>query len=186
MYRWIRTTHLVLGLSSALFVLLYAVSGAQMAHRWPLTRQVTNEDLTLPAGLAARPLSAALMDHRGYHGELRNPQTTPAGIRVVIARPGARYVVNYDAATGQAHIRRETFGFLAMVNQLHTLNGLHHADLTLNAWGWALVAFSLALIALGLSGIYLWFRIHIERAIGTVLLAANLAVSAGLLVALRL
>jgi hypothetical protein len=90
MYRWIRNTHLVLGLSSALFVLLYAVSAAQMAHRWPLTRQVTDED------------------------------------------------------------------------------------------------FSLALIALGASGIYLWFRIHIERTIGTVLLAANLAVSAVLLVALRL
>jgi hypothetical protein len=36
------------------------------------------------------------------------------------------------------------------------------------------------------SGIYLWFRIHLERTIGTVLLAANLAVSVGLLVALRL
>jgi hypothetical protein len=186
MYRWIRTTHLVLGLSSALFVLLYAISGAQMAHRWTLTRQVTDEDVTLPAGLAVRQLSAALMDHRGYHGELRNPQTTPAGVRIVITRPGARYVVNYSAATGQAHIRRESFGFLAMINQLHTLNGLHHADLTLNAWGWALVTFSLALIALGVSGIYLWFRIHTERVLGTVLLAANLAISAALLLALRL
>jgi uncharacterized iron-regulated membrane protein len=72
-----------------------------------------------------------------------------------------------------------------MINQLHTLNGLHHADHTLNAWGWALVAFSLTLIALGVSGIYLWFRIHIERTIGTVLLATNLAVWVGLLVALR-
>src|ERR1041385_2369205 len=86
MYGWIRNTHLVLGLSSALFVLLYAVSAAQMAHRWPLTRQVADEDLTLPRGLAARPLSAALMDQRGYHGELRNPQTTPAGIRIVVVR----------------------------------------------------------------------------------------------------
>jgi hypothetical protein len=110
------------------------------------------------------------MDQRGYHGELRNPQTTPARIRIVIAQPGVRYLVNYNPATDQAHIRREIFGFLAMINQLHTLNGLNHADLTLNAWGWALVAFSLALIALGVSGIYLWFRIHIERTIGTVLL----------------
>jgi hypothetical protein len=186
MYRWIRNTHLALGLSSALFVLLYALSAAQMAHRWPLTRQVADEDLALPAGLAARPLAAALMEQRGYHGELRNPLTTPAGIRMVIARPGARYGVNYDPVSGQAHVRCETFGFLAMMNQLHTLNGLHHADRTLNAWGWALLVFSLALIALGASGIYLWFRIHVERTIGALLLAANLAVSAGLLVALRL
>jgi hypothetical protein len=142
--------------------------------------------LTLPPGLAARPLSAALMEQRAYHGELRNPQTTPGAIRIVIVRPGVRYVVNYHPATGQAHIRREFFGFFAMINQLHTLNGLHHSDRTLNAWGWALMVVSLALIALGVSGVYLWFQIHIERTIGTVLLAANLAVSAGLLVALRL
>jgi hypothetical protein len=142
--------------------------------------------LTLPRGLAARPLSSALRDQRGYSGELGNPQVTPAGIRIVVTRPGVQYIVNYIPATGQAHIRREVRGFMAMLNRLHHQNGLHHGDLTLNFWGLALLLVSLALIALGASGVYLWFRIHAERTIGAALLAANLVVSAGLLLALRL
>jgi hypothetical protein len=163
MYRVIRNTHLVLGLSSALFVLLHAVSAAQIAHRWPLSRQIADEDLTLPAGLAARPLSAALMDRRGISGELGNPQTTPSGMRIMITRPGVQYIVNYVPATGQTHVRREVRGFMAMLNRLHHQNGLHHSDRTLN----------------------LWFRIHRERTAAVVLLTANIAISVGLLVALR-
>jgi hypothetical protein len=186
MHRWIRNTHLIVGLSSALFVVLYAVSAAQMAHRWTLTREVAEEDTTLPAGLGARPLAAMLMEQRGYNGELSKPQTIPSGLRVTITRPGVQYIVSYTPASGQTHIRREIRGFLAMLNRLHHQNGLHHEDQTLNAWGWALALVSVGLIVLGASGVYLWFRIHTERRVGIALLATNLVVSAGLLVALRL
>ena len=186
MWRLIRDTHLILGMSAFLFVLLYAVSAAQMAHRLRLTPQVSEEDIVLPAGLAARPLAAVLMEQRGYGGELGNPQMTPNGFRVTITRPGTNYVVTYDAAAGRAHVRRETRSFLGMLNRLHHQNGLHHADGRLNAWGWALALVSVALLALGVTGVCLWFRLRRERAIGMALLAANLAVSLGLLIALRL
>jgi hypothetical protein len=185
MWRLIRDTHLVLGMSGFLFVLLYAVSAAQMAHRIRLTPQVSEEDVVLPAGLEARPLAAALMEQRGYGGELGNPQMTPNGFRVTITRPGTNYVVSYDRTTGRARVRRETRSFLGMLNRLHHQNGLHHADGRLNAWGWALALVSLALLALGVTGVCLWFRLRRERVIGTVLLAGNLAVSLALLVALR-
>jgi hypothetical protein len=185
MYKLVRNTHLILGMSSVLFVLLYAVSAAQMAHRFRITPQVTEEDVTLAAGLDPRPLADALMRERGYGGEIGNPQTNAQGFRVTIARPGTAYVVNYDRATGQTHIRRETRSFLGMLNRLHHQHGLHHADGILNAWGWALLVVSLALIFIGVSGVYLWFKWQKERLIGSLLLGANLVVSLGLLAVLR-
>jgi hypothetical protein len=186
MYKLIRNTHLVLGLSSLLFLLMYSVSAVQMAHRIRLTPQVSEQDLTLRPGLAARPLADALMREHAYGGELGNPQMTPKGLRLTITRPGTMYVVNYDRATGQAHLRRETRSFMGMLNRLHHQNGLRHADGVLNAWGWALLLVSLGLLAIGATGVYMWFQLHKERRIGSILLGANLIVSVALLLALRL
>lgn len=185
MYRFLRNTHLILGLSGFLFVLTYAVSAVQMAHRIRLQPAVSEEDVTLAAGLAARPLADALMQLRGYSGELGKPQTTPQGFRVGITRPGANYDVRYNAATGQAHIRKETRSFLGMLNRLHHQNGLRHADGRLNAWGWALALVSVALLVLGGTGVYLWFRMRTDRVTGAVLLCGNLVISLGLLIVLR-
>jgi hypothetical protein len=181
MYRLIRNTHLILGMSGVLFVLLYAVSAAQMAHRIRLTPQISEEDLALPAGLAARPLVQAL----GYNGEIGNTQMTPKGFRVTVNRPGTAYAVTYDRTTGQTHVRRDTRSFMGMLNRLHHQNGLHHEDGKLNAWGWALALVSVAFLVLGGTGVYMWFKLHTERAIGSVLLGLNLIVSVGLLLALR-
>jgi hypothetical protein len=156
-----------------------------MAHRIRLTPQISEEDLTLPAGLAARPVAAVLMQQRGYGGEIGTTQMTPKGFRVTISRPGTAYAVTYDRTTGQTHIRRDTRSFLAMLNRLHHQNGLRHEDGRLNAWGWALALVSIALLALGATGVYMWFQMRTERRIGTVLLTANLVISLGLLAALR-
>ena len=121
----------------------------------------------------------------GYAGEIGNTQMTPKGFRVTINRPGTAYAVTYDRTTGQTHVRRDSRSFLGMLNRLHHQNGLHHEDGRLNAWGWALALVSIALLTLGATGIYMWFQMRTERRIGTVLLAANLMISLGLLTALR-
>jgi hypothetical protein len=186
MYKLVRNTHLVLGLSSLLFLLMYSISAVQMAHRIRLTPEVAEEDITVTPGLAARPLADTLMRDRGYGGELGNPQMTPKGFRITLTRPGTLYAINYDRATGQAHVRKETRSFMGMLNRLHHQNGLHHADGVLNAWGWALLLVSVGLLLIGATGIYMWFQLHKERRIGSVLLGLNLVVSIGLLLALRL
>jgi hypothetical protein len=181
MYRLIRNTHLMLGMAGVLFILLYAISAVQMAHGVRLTSRTTEEDLTLPAGLAARPVVQAL----GYAGEIGNIQMTPKGFRVTVSRPGTAYAIAYDRTTGQTHVRRDTRSFLGMLNRLHHQNGIHHQDAKLNAWGWVLALVSAALLIIGGSGVYMWFQLHTERVIGSVLLGLNLVVSVALLVALR-
>src|SRR6185312_730739 len=104
-HRVVRNTHLILGLSATLFVLTYAISAAQMAHRWVIAQQVTEIDLPLAQGLEPRPLAQLLMDQRGYDGELGTTQNTPVGYRFAITRAGGNYNVTYNRTTGNAHIR---------------------------------------------------------------------------------
>jgi len=185
MYRTIRTLHLILGLVSSLFLLLYAVSALQMAHRVKLHPTVTEEDISLPSRMEARPLALQLMTERSIDGEFGQVQSNPSGFRFNVTRPGAQWTVTYQTATGQTHLHTERRDFLGMLNRLHHLNGLRHDDQTLNAWGWALVFVSVGLLLLGLTGVYLWFRLHNERTIGSILLAANLIVSLVLMIILR-
>ena len=74
---------------------------------------------------------------------------------------------------------------MGLLNRLHHLNGFEHSNAAMNAWGWILAWISITLILLGATGVYMWFRIHNERRIGSILLAANLCVSIALLILLR-
>ena len=79
MHKFIRNTHLILGMTSVLFVLLYAVSAAQMAHKIRLAPTVAEEDVMLGPGLAARPAARAESPHarqtrhRGPPGPVPRP-----------------------------------------------------------------------------------------------------------------
>src|SRR5262245_27944191 len=68
MYRWLRNTHLFLGLFTFLFVTMYAVSSVQMAHNsWlRLASAVTTRRVTIATekGTEARALARELMDRK--------------------------------------------------------------------------------------------------------------------------
>ncbi len=185
MHRLIRNSHLLLGLFSVFFLLTYAVSAVQMAHGIPTASETHDASVTAPPGLEPRALANWLMDHRGYEGELGEVKPTPNGSRFRISRAGGNVLVTYDRASGQATLHETSLGFLGMLNRLHHFHGLQHETWAGAAWGWELFLVSLALILMGLSGIYLWFKIYKERAAGTILLAANLVISLVLLWSLR-
>lgn len=185
MYRILRNFHLILGMAGVFFVLTYALSAVQMAHRVKLAPVIHERDLALAPGMEARAAAQQLMDSDDYAGELGNIKTTPAGFQFGINRAGTNYNVVYDRTTGKTHVRESVQGFMGMLNRLHHLNGLHHASGAMNAWGWALVFVSVTLLLLGATGIYMWFRLRKERFAGAVLLAINLGVSLALLGLLR-
>jgi len=185
MYRLIGNTHLILGLSASLIILVYAVSAVQMAHGFAVKQHVSGEDLTLAPGLGARSAAQQLMDERGYRGDLDNIGRAGQQIRFSITRPGTAYAVTYYPASGGAHVERRELPFMGLLNRLHHLNGFGHSSAAMNAWGWILAWISVTLILLGATGVYMWFRIYNERRTGSILLAANLCVSIALLILLR-
>lgn len=189
MYRWLRNTHLFLGLFSLLFLLAYAVSSVQMAHNswFSMQPRVSESRIPARAEFAADPrgLARELMDRHKMRGEMRQLAMKEKSYTFRIVRPGTVYEVAYDGAAGEAKVRTSVAGFMGMLNRIHHLGGLWHEYGLLNVWGIFIGILSVSLIAIALTGLYLWFKIHQERVIGAILLGLNLAGSLALMVLLR-
>ncbi len=189
MYRWMRNTHLFLGLFTFLFLMVYAVSSVQMAHnQWFSMKPAVSENrFSIPgeSGSSARAVARRLMDQQHLRGELAQVRQTGAGFSFRIIRPGTVCEVDYSRAAGEAKVRTSVTGFMGMLNRIHHVGGLWHDYPLLNIWGTFVAVVSAGLILLALTGIYLWFMFHNERVIGAVLLAVSLAYSLTLVVLIR-
>ena len=100
--------------------------------------------------------------------------------------PALSTEVDYSAATGEAKVTTSTAGFAGMLNRIHQTEGMWHDYGLLNAWAGILGLVSLGLLAIGATGLYLWFRNHAERRIGCVLLAAGAGLAGALIVSMRM
>jgi hypothetical protein len=185
-YKFLRHMHLILGLLLFWVVMMYAVSAVQMAHRIRIVPVVTESDVMATPGLDARPLANELMKKNGISGEMGNVTPVSGGYRFPLNRAGGATQITYDRSTGKTHLRASDTGFWGVLNRLHHFHGLHNQTGVRNLWGWTVLFASLGLFALGGTGIFMWFKLYKERTIGLVLLGANLVVSVGLLIALRM
>ena len=68
---------------------------------------------------------------------------------------------------------------------MHFSYGFWHEDSMINVWGAVLLLTSLALFAMGVTGIYLWFKTYEERLVGSVLLVTGLVFAITLMVIVR-
>lgn len=189
MYRWFRTTHLVVGLLAFPFVLMYGISAVQMSHGdwFSMQPKVTETTVTVapPDGNDGRVLARALMDQYHLRGELQQVNATDTGYKLQVVRPGTVYQISYSSETHQARIRTSVAGFMGMMNRIHHLAGVHRSSMLVNIWGGWVIAVSLGLIILGLTGIYMWFTFYNERKIGFILLAISLGYSLTLILLIR-
>lgn len=190
MQRWFRNTHLVLGLLSSSFLLMYGISSVQMAHRpWFSAKPdvtVANVAVRSAEASGARALARALMRRGLLAGEVTNTAVKPFGYQVRVVRPGTVQDVKYVRESGIAEITTNRSNFLFVLNRLHHLAGVRHDYVPVNFWGGVLGLVSAMLIALALTGIYLWFKMHGERLAGSVILAISLGYSLTLIVLMRL
>ncbi len=188
MYRWLRNTHLLLGLFSFAFLLMYGISAVQMSHNawFKLKPRVSESTVTVAAGQAdARAVARELMDRHGLRGEITQVRASDGGWSFRIVRPGTVCEVAYAAASGETKIRTNVAGFMGMLNRIHHAGGLWHEYRLLNIWGFFVGLVSLALIVSALTGLYLWFKLYNERLAGAILLALSLGYSFTLMVLLR-
>lgn len=189
MYRWFRNTHLVAGLLAVPLLLMYGLSAVQMSHAgwFSLTPTLTETTLTIASSPVndGRALARILMDQNQVRGEIRQVKATDSGFQLQIEHPGTVYRVDYSSQTHQAVIRTSVAPFMGMLNRIHHLAGLHNASFVLDVWGGWVVAASLCLFLLGLTGIYMWFCLYKERLIGSILLAVSLGYSLALILMIR-
>ena len=189
MYSWMRNTHLAFGLSCWLFLLMYGVSSLQMSHGgwFPKTETVTETSVNIDMEEAPTPRSLArqLRQDHGLRGNLQRIRQNRKRIALRIVRPGTSHDVTYRIGSDHASVRTNRGGFIEMINYLHHLAGLGHEYRLLNVWGFFVGLVSVALFALGATGVYLWFKHYNERLIGLVLLGISLAYGLTLIVLVR-
>ncbi len=186
MYRLLRNIHLTLALLALPFLLIYAFSSVQMTHGFRQKPQVVESRVTVSSGAGdARKLARELMDRCALRGELQQIFTTPAGNKLRIVRPGTAYEIDYTSGTGETLIRTSSTGFPGLLSQLHRAAGFWHQYWLINLWSGLVAWTSIAIILLGISGVWMWFARGQDRIIGIILLALNLGCTLTLLFLIR-
>ncbi len=189
MYRTIRNIHLFLGLFAFFFLMMYGLSAVQMAHNgwFNLKPSVSGQSYPVPQPVPsdARALARYLMDEHGLRGELAQVRTTGSGMQFRIVRPGTVYQVEYIRDDNEVAVQANVANFWGMLNRIHHIAGLHHEYRLINIWSVFIALVSAGLILIAATGIYLWFKIHTERRVGTILLILSLGYSLTLMVLMR-
>ena len=129
MYKFIRNTHLLIGLFAFLFLMMYGVSAVQMAHnKWFSNKPAVSESefALTPRVTDARVVARELMDRHGVKGELAQVRSAGPGFSFRIVRPGTVYEVAYAADTGTAKVKTNVANFMGMLNRIHHIGGLWH------------------------------------------------------------
>lgn len=191
MYRLMRNFHLIVGLVFALALGVYLLSSVRLAHRTWFSSSPTVTEAAYPvdptqAG-TPRELGHYLITEQGLRGEIARIQTSDDGsFQFVIRRLGTNYQVQYTPGAREAQVRTNRLAFIGMLMSMHFSYGFWHEDAMINVWGGVLLLTSIALFAMGATGIYLWFKTQEERVVGFVLLAGGLAFAITLMVIVRI
>jgi hypothetical protein len=191
-YWLIRDLHLYLGLFISPFVLVFAVSVFFLVHSWrpgigsatSTTRVVAA--LAPPADwqtLSGRPLIEALkpmLEKAGVHGEVGFIQHRVKEEKLIIPVmiPGRETTVSIGIGSGEATIVTRETGLADALVTLHKSPGQHGPNIRMNwfymkAWRWLADATVYLVLFISVSGIYLWYVLRAERAVGLILLFAG-------------
>jgi hypothetical protein len=189
MYRTIRSIHLCAGLFSLVFLAMYGVSAVQMTHGgWLRMRpRVVTRIVTLPRTTAdARALARELAERYGIAGELTGIHAGADGVSFRILRPGIVWQADYVPATGETALRITDSGLLGMLNRIHQMRGLWHEWGAYNLWAMLLAMVGAAILTLGATGVYLWWKTNRNHRWSGAVLAVSVAVVGGLAAWMRM
>jgi len=174
-YQKLRGIHLATALFSLVFLLAFAIGAVEFAHRkWG----GPGETSTLETRQFTPGITDARILARAWRGELSSIEPSPGVLKFrVTTSLGKAFEVSYSSVTGEATVKTTIPSFLRTFAWIHVSRGIW-------AYGSALV--SLALITLGVSGVFLWFQNRQERWIGAALIVLEVGIALGLILSMRL
>ncbi|MDA1312699.1 MAG: PepSY domain-containing protein [Acidobacteria bacterium] len=189
MFRFLRNSHLLLGLFFCPFILLFGVSSVQFAHNdWFVTEPESAEmTVTVDPAQATSPraLGRLLMDQQGYRGFVLDIEEKDDGFEFLIGRMGTIHEIDYKTGSPEVAVTKKVWPLISLLTWMHTTFGMDHEFGPHNFWGFLMFLTSVALLLLGATGIYLWFKIHAERLAGLVLISVSLAFGLTMIALLR-
>lgn len=174
------------------FVLVFAISVFFVVHTWlpkltadtSQTRIVTA--LPIPAdceNLSGRPLIDALrpaLQQAGVQGEVGFVRhLVKEGILIIpVTIPGRETTVSLGLTNREATIVTREVGLATALVTLHKSPGQHGPNIRMNwffmkAWRWSADATVYLILFISISGVYLWYVLRSERAVGLTLLVVG-------------
>lgn len=195
-YRWIRQLHLWIGAWGALAAILYGFTGLVMNHRfgdgaWPQGDSAERGRVTLAVPADARDapeaLAAWLAAEHGLAPQVirtSKPEGGRVGGKAVDQPPrwtlgggtaSRSWSLEYVPGNATAELKQTTHSPLAALNRLHKGVG--------GGAVWILLAdsFAIAMLLLGVSGIWMWARGRTPRQMALSVLALSVLVLAAVL-----
>ena len=191
-YRITRDLHLYLGLFISPFVLVFAISVFFLVHSWlPGLRSATSTKRVvsaspLPEGLrtlSGRPLIEALkpvLEKAGVRGEVGfvRHEVKEQKLVIPVIIPGRETTVSLSLGSGEATIETHETGLADALVTLHKSPGQHGPGIRMNwfymkVWRWMADATVYLVLFISISGIYLWYVLRTERAMGIILMCAG-------------
>jgi len=173
-HRWIRQIHLWIGAWGALAAVLYGFTGLVLNHRigenaWPQgeSRDAGATVLSIPAEARTSPERLSLWLQEAQHLDVQSIRKGGPGGRgrerggdarqapkwnLSGGTAGDSWQLEYSPGSDSAQLKRSHQTFLAAINRLHKAVG--------GGIGWRMLAdsFAIAMVLLGLSGIWMWAR----------------------------
>jgi hypothetical protein len=186
-HRWVRQLHLWIGAWGALAAVLYGFTGLVMNHRfgdnpWPQGESSEQARLVLAVPSEARgsaeALSLWLHDHQQLEaqtirkGPPRGREGGPEQWSLSGGDARASWSLQYTPGATEVEVRHSRQSWLAAFNRLHKAVG--------GGAAWVLLAdsFALAMLLLGLSGLWMWARGRNPRQLVASVLGASTLVLA--------
>lgn len=176
-----RKVHIIAGLTFFPLVLLFAVSGLMLNHRWSVwdyfpqrvehTRAV---QVQIPRGGSDLARARSIISQVGVQGEinylLHNVKSDSLEIKTT--RPGQWSSTRVHLESGAGRVTTTDLNAWSLLPALHVMSGLHSNLPDKKNWVWTEV-WSLmmdltvvALLILLASGFYMWVRLKTERRAG--------------------
>jgi hypothetical protein len=93
---------------------------------------------------------------------------------------------SYVARTGETRLRIIDTGLLGAFNRIHQMRGMWHLWSAYNVWAIVLAIVGLAIVTLGATGVYLWWRTNRDRRLSGAVLVFAVAVVGGVAAWMRI
>jgi hypothetical protein len=199
LHGWMRDMHLYLGLFLCPAILIFAVSTLWLNHPGPSEPAAPTDGnastppvtIELSGEVGTLDQARDILSQLQVTGEIDylHHDAKTERLRIPVLKPGLRTEVEVDLRARTAVVARRQQGLAAALIYLHRMPGPHNASLRGNwiymVW-WSALADTVVygLLALTLSGLYLWWRLRPQRKLGWLMLGMGVGSAAVLALAL--
>ncbi|MFA6110941.1 MAG: PepSY-associated TM helix domain-containing protein [Candidatus Latescibacterota bacterium] len=194
--RLIRRVHVVVGLAAGALVLLFAVSGLMLNHRWALwefwserVERVQQVRVEVPRVGSELERARSVLSQMKVQGEVTYlvHDSDSDTLEIRTTRPGRLATVRVHNASGEGRLTIVDLNGWSLLPGLHVLSGLHSnlAEkknwIGTAVWSAMMDATVLALVLLVGTGLYLWAAAPADRRVGMLALAFGTGSAAAVL-----